>query len=69
MSNSMEDWEKVRIQAAIAAMQGLIIADWHVEDQQGCAEYAVNFAFELVHKLRKSEGRMPLEVKREELLP
>lgn len=68
MSNSIEDWEKIRVQAAIAAMQGLI-TDWHVEDPQGCAEYAVNFAFELVHKLRKSEGRMPLEVKREELLP
>jgi hypothetical protein len=69
MSNSMEDWEKVRIQAAIAAMQGMISAGCELEYMQECAVEAVNFAFDLVHELRKTEGRMPLEVKREELLP
>jgi hypothetical protein len=57
------DWERVRIDAAIAAMQA-IISEGDCDDySEQVAEFAVNFAFDLVHELRQTQGQMPLEVK------
>lgn len=58
------DWERVRIDAAIAAMQVLMRGEQCDYLATEIAETAVQFAFELVHELRQTEGNMPAEVKR-----
>jgi hypothetical protein len=57
------DWERVRIDAAIAAMQAIIHKGESDDCSEQVAEFAVNFAFDIVHELRQTQGQMPLEVK------
>ena len=59
----MEDWDKVRVQASIAAMQA-IIADWHNLDCDGFDENkiayaAVSCANALVKELESFNGGKP----------
>lgn len=53
MSNSIEDWEKIRVQAAIAAMQGILAAN-DTEYSLVC-QSAVWHADRLIAKLREKE--------------
>lgn len=59
----MEDWDKVRVQASIAAMQA-IIANWHNLDSGGFDEYKIGYtavlcANALVKELESFNGGKP----------
>lgn len=57
-SNDDIDWDKVRVSAAISAMNGLLASDrnkllyWN---RDWCAEQSVNYADALINELKKEK--------------
>lgn len=53
------DWDKVRISAAISAMNGLLALDRHKMigyDRNWCVEQSVEYADALINELRKKNN-------------
>lgn len=57
MSNSIEDWEKIRVQAAIAAMQGILANPEGTMYKHDVAPLAVWYADALLAELKKEETK------------
>ena len=57
----MEYWEEVRVQAAVAALQGVLEAKWGVDTEftpELAADESLRLADALVEKLRKTSKQV-----------